>query len=366
MKEFFYKIVGAGLIYFGLWIYFTFFQTSFADKYPIAQQVEALADRPDKAVKLINQQLTQAELPLDLKVWLLNTAAEHYYQMWHFHKQLDVLQQAYKLTGSDHHKKRIVETKNLINRNQGERKLRQSYLDMRDTGMNKKLTGKVILAYVFVDDNLWSRWSNQDRLNAMSNADIATDWLQKSAKQYAINNLDFEQRFFFLSIPKRINNRNVRDEQYFAYITEQLLNYQKYPDLKTWLNYLTGGDKNSQVALIFHTNNDDRSFARTCGKGHCYFEHVQLITQYKANKLWHFQQVLPHELLHLFGAADLYNIENAKSYATTDIMNYYSSQLNYSSIEPITAWSVGWLTEAPKTPFKITTQREAYYGNHQH
>ncbi len=67
---------------------------------------------------------------------------------------------------------------------------------------------------------------------------------------------------------------------------------------------------------------------------------------------WATQQVQSHEILHLFGASDLYNIKAAKNYAMTDLMNYYSQELKYATIEPITAWAIGW-ANLPKTPFNV-------------
>ena len=60
-----------------------------------------------------------------------------------------------------------------------------------------------------------------------------------------------------------------------------------------------------------------------------------------------------HEALHLFGADDLYNIEQARYYAVRDIMNYPASILDASTIDDITAYSIGLTDQKPKTPFEI-------------
>lgn len=60
-----------------------------------------------------------------------------------------------------------------------------------------------------------------------------------------------------------------------------------------------------------------------------------------------------HEMMHVFGAADLYNIKDAGRYSVTDIMNFQSKQLENSNIEPITAYAIGWRKKPPMAPFDI-------------
>ena len=57
--------------------------------------------------------------------------------------------------------------------------------------------------------------------------------------------------------------------------------------------------------------------------------------------------------MHVFGAADLYNIKNATNYAVTDIMNYQSKQLQNSDVASITAYAIGWQEKPPNAPFTI-------------
>ncbi len=103
-------------------------------------------------------------------------------------------------------------------------------------------------------------------------------------------------------------------------------------------------------------------FARTCPASAqyqgCKYEYVMLTEKMNANhQSWAMTQTQSHEMLHLFGAADLYNINQAKDFAVTDLMNYYSSDLKYADITPITAWAIGW-GELPPTPFKVDVVKD--------
>ena len=130
---------------------------------------------------------------------------------------------------------------------------------------------------------------------------------------------------------------------------------------------VTGAD---QGVVIFHSNFDERSFARRCGMTHkriqtingipkvdyfslCKEEFVMLMSKVGRNRWDKLHYTQAHEILHLFGADDLYNIRDASNFALTDIMNFQSKKLDDSSIQPITAYAVGWQKQKPNTPLNI-------------
>jgi hypothetical protein len=132
---------------------------------------------------------------------------------------------------------------------------------------------------------------------------------------------------------------------------------------------------NFMAVLIFHisyfiTNQDQRSFARRCGYTHqrtrkingsiqtelfsnCTDEYVMLMEKVKRNRWDKLHYAQAHEIMHVFGAADLYNIKEAANYEVTDIMNFQSKQLEHSKISPITSYAVGWQKNKPLAPFNI-------------
>lgn len=60
-----------------------------------------------------------------------------------------------------------------------------------------------------------------------------------------------------------------------------------------------------------------------------------------------------HELLHLFGADDLYKVAGAENYYRDDMLHHPPNGLENIKISPITAYSIGALNSQPTTPFTV-------------
>ena len=105
--------------------------------------------------------------------------------------------------------------------------------------------------------------------------------------------------------------------------------------------------------LFLHLNKQARSFAWPCTYRWCEEEYTFILEPIKDPRWQSLHYTIAHEGLHLFGADDLYNIENAKTYATNDIMHYASRYLEDSEIDSLTAYAIGWSDFKPHTPFPI-------------
>ena len=105
--------------------------------------------------------------------------------------------------------------------------------------------------------------------------------------------------------------------------------------------------------LFLHLNKQARSFAWPCTYRWCEEEYTFILEPIKDPRWQSLHYAIAHEGLHLFGADDLYNIENAKTYATNDIMHYASRYLEDSEIDSLTAYAIGWSDFKPHTPFPI-------------
>jgi len=295
-------------------------------------------------------------------IWLYETQAQIHTNKYHFHFAIDSLKKAEAIDKQDNkYQQRIMHLSNLIEKNQTERKLRKSYRDARNTGIAKSLKNKVTIAYFYLDDNRWSKWSNKARLKNSNNLNQVLSWYKKQAKNYNISDLTFKTRYFFLRSPKGIGKEWIRNRTFFEYASKLLVNQLGYRSLNSFVESMRHHNPENDVAIVFHSNAKARSFAASCLKtviDNCKFEYVMLTEKMNDPASgWATTQTQSHEILHLFGAADLYNIEGAKNYAVTDIMNYYSKELKYASISPLTAWSIGW-NELPKTPFIVNEKKE--------
>jgi len=297
-----------------------------------------------------------------LKASLLEQQARIHASRYHFHYAINSLRQADKLDpNSSVYSKNIKRLQARIDSHQEERNLKTVYKDSRYSGIAKTLKHDVTIAYVYLDDGNWSKWSSKTRQKNNANLEQVTDWYHQQAQHYGISNLNIDVRYFYVKSPKGITKEWLRKPEFFHYAQGLIAQQLGYKSFKAFTNAMSDNNPYHHVALVFHSNNEARSFAMSCSNirnNSCKSEYVILTVKLNNNpSSWVTTQVQSHEILHLFGADDLYNIKDAKNYAVTDVMNYYSKDLKYSTIDPITAWAIGW-DSLPKTPFKIDLRKE--------
>ena len=315
--------------------------------------------RPEQKVQFTDYLATSSQNKLGKKVlvWLYEKQADIYERRRHYHHAIDSYLQAYALSQKMSYKIRANDLSEWIDQHQHERTQKTSYKDSRNTGIAKSLKQNVTIAYVYLDDRKGNKWSGKARMRNHHNITQVTKWYQREAKRYQIENLNIQVRYFFIKSPRGLSKKWLGSRAFFPAAVKLIASQLGYNGLNDFMQSIQGNDKQHQVALVFHSNSDARSFARTCPasamyKG-CQYEYVMLTEKMSCtHQAWSMTQTQSHEMLHLFGAADLYNINNAKDFAVTDLMNYYSSELKYANITPITAWAIGW-SELPTTPFTV-------------
>ncbi|WP_028112423.1 hypothetical protein [Ferrimonas kyonanensis] len=308
----------------------------------------------DLAYDEVKRLLPRVEEP-DVRRYLYAVKADIEVGRRHYHYAIHSLTQAQQL-GEPNRKvdEAILRLRNHIESMQQERQLDKQYRDARDNGIAASLTGKITILYLYLDDNRWSRWSGKQRLLNRHYLQQVVEWYQARAAQYGVAKPQISSRFFFLKAPRGISKEWLRSKQFFLDAQGLIANQLGYPSMSA---FVEAKAPSGQVAMVFHSNGDARSFALSCGNKqvspNCHYEYVMLTESVSsASAATYTPQVQAHEILHLFGAADLYRIESARDYAVTDLMNYYSDALRHASLDPITAWSIGW-SEAPDAPFII-------------
>jgi len=324
------------------------------------QEIDDLLKRgsDDTAMPLITALIHKINTEQNsLLVWLHSQQAQIHRNRQHYHYAIDSLKQAsLLLKNSWYIEKKISHLQASIDRQQKERTFNDSYSNSRNSGIAKRLKNDVTIAYIYLDDNKWSKWSAKLRQKNHFNIDQVTQWYQTQANHYDVDSLNIDVRYFYVKSPKGLSKEWLREAAFFKHAQSLIAQQLGYTDFKAFTDALANHNPYHDVALVFHTNNQARSFAISCANirhNRCKNEYVMLTEKMNHNPYsWATQQVQSHEILHLFGASDLYNIKAAKDYAVTDLMNYYSQELKYATIEPITAWAIGW-ANLPKTPFNV-------------
>ncbi|MCW8880070.1 MAG: hypothetical protein OQK51_23680 [Kangiellaceae bacterium] len=333
---------------------------------------------PDKRLTLIDTALSGVDkkahelTPFIRKLNVL--AAEIHESRWHFHFALNYLMAAQKLDFSKDIDRRIKRIRKHLAQYEEERNFNLDYIATRDTGPAKALKGKVLVAYIFIDDGIKTRWSKKSMQRSEAVLSSVEQWKKTKAKEYSISNVSFVNKSFIvrrnpnLKKYSGVSFRSSMDKvEKYIEIVMQTLGEKSVGNFIQKQMKLEGAD---QGVVFFHNNFDERSFAKRCGYTHirtfyvkgekkteyiskCQDEFVMLMNQVKRNRWDKLHYTQAHEMLHVFGADDLYSIKGAREYAVTDIMNYQSKKLSDSQIHPVTAYAIGWQKEPPKSPFKI-------------
>ena len=203
--------------------------------------------------------------------------------------------------------------------------------------------------YISEDDN---PWSYKDKLSVLRNQRISQDWLKTQAANYGTT-LNFHEGCYGLdqdicmkSIPPA--KGGPAECSYWIEYLFDILNY-KPMDFIDWVF-----DKYScpNVHVLIYANQIGRSYAMPFSNGgdKRHFLEGTILYRYFTNGIEYLDpHVIAHEILHLYGAWDLYQTheqtydrENmAKQHFSNDIM-HQSGDLNELQVGPLTAWLVGW------------------------
>lgn len=301
-------------------------------------------------------------------------AASIYKEKWHFHYAINSLQKSQNTLFSNKVDIQLKRLREHLSLNDSERHLYQEYVATRLSGPAKTLQGKILVAYVFVDNGVNTRWT--DRFIQQSNRVMKTvqDWKIKQAQAYNIESVNFVNKQFlvkrnpklkmYASLTSKSGENMIEG---FVSLVMEHLGAENVGDFIEREMKKVGAD---QGVVILHSNLDNRSFAQRCGYTHirttyengvkkvenislCTDEYAMVNSEVKQNRWDKLHYTQAHEILHLFGADDLYNISCAKEFALIDIMNHQSKNLRDSEISNITAYAIGWQDKQPVAPFKI-------------
>lgn len=302
------------------------------------------------------------------------SAARIYRSRWHVVYALEKYYAAQAHVFKNNIAEEIKSLESYRDKSESERLLHNDYIAYKYSGPAKTFTGKILVAYIFVDDGIKTRWSNKTKQQTLQSLALVQQWQQQKASDYAVSNIEFINKAFVakrnpsLIAPKNVSFKSTTAEiNQFADSIVQTLGAKNVGDFIKKQIEIAGAD---QGVIYFHSNLEQRSFARLCGYTHkklvyidgvykptliskCNDEFVMLTEKVKRNRWDKMHYTQAHEMMHVFGAADLYNIKNAANYALTDLMNSRSKNLEYTSIEPITAYAVGWQSKPPQTPFTV-------------
>ena len=244
-----------------------------------------------------------------------------------------------------------------------------------EAGSAKTLTGSTLVVNLFLSD-AESQWDSQSRTDAMEMLEEAFAFLTEEAARYGqeirLTQTD-KLGSYYLTFDQAVED----NLEYYQW-TDQMLPQNGFADFAALLEDAVkqAGEAYDNVAAIVHLNKPGRSYALPFHRGNeekYQAEHlVMFFNEDDSHPYYICPAAYAHELLHLFGARDLYDPDGqnaavkelAQSVCEDDIMLSISSYLYSRQVEDFTAHSVGWLTELPEefVPLAQVLSQEAEEG----
>ncbi|MBE6762087.1 MAG: hypothetical protein E7551_07340 [Ruminococcaceae bacterium] len=220
------------------------------------------------------------------------------------------------------------------------------FLSYREIGGSKKLVGDIIVIVFFVDDNQ-SSWTEEAKKQFIEKHNSAMQILLRLAKKNGVN-LKIRNAYGDITIPLNCTKDNYLEWSDSAVKRYNASNINEYQ--KIYKDYY----KCDECPILFVFNKSFRSCAISVNPLTQKYAELSIIS-YDCRT-----GSIIHELLHQFGAADLYFPSELK--ALVQKMNYESIMLTSSQhyIDSLTAYLIGWKNEVNDSAATILRKTSHY------
>ncbi len=225
-------------------------------------------------------------------------------------------------------------------------------LDKWHDGSAIELKGNIYILSVFITTPN-KKWTYDEKTDLVSSQIKAQEWLKKQAKLYGVD-ISFENGFYGLKSDIYVDEIKSIKEMYEARLdwVYQVLTKIGYSSPLEFLERLKNTKDCANALVIIYANESGRSYAVPYSTGRnkekYFFEGC---TVYRKDTYYQYTcaATIVHEILHLFGAWDLYKLDKtdkaraqkANELFHNDIMIGGTCDLETLKIDKLTAWLVG-------------------------
>lgn len=222
----------------------------------------------------------------------------------------------------------------------------------QNEGSAKRLSGNCLIVNIFVDDAA-SSWNNDDIDNALRYISDAAFFLENEAALYGAElKLNFTDKNSSVYIKTSKNISPSGDDLLWI---ELMFADTVYRTLEGCASSYFDLDSYDNWCVLIHVAKAGRSYAIPCNSD--YFDHEiysseRAVMFYSADASKPYYSVAAnyaHELLHLFGAQDLYedavtadSVTFIKHFFPNEIMFNIHDDIGTQAVSPYTAYRVGW------------------------
>lgn len=219
-----------------------------------------------------------------------------------------------------------------------------SHPSITNAGSARVLEGRIYVITFFVSETEWALEKKMDLFKQMRDAE---SWLEKTAMQYGktvrfVNGVHGLFEPFITDIVPDYNSGNPQNG-----IAEKYLRQAGCPVIgyKEWVKKNSGCDQ-SMVYII--ANKPGRGYANPLASGTS-DEHPEGAILFDSPDWPLYAGNIAHEMLHLFGAVDLYAVTPEMAGIDVKMENMYPKEIMHRShypmeelmISPLTAWLIG-------------------------
>ena len=233
-----------------------------------------------------------------------------------------------------------------------------------NAGSAKRLSGSIYVLSVFAGDKHWSRTGKEKLMNELYKA---AGWISREAARYG-KNVSFKYGTYGLDKTIKMaiapGHGTGNEDGRVAHKALETVGYKNIGQFYEWFK------KNEQCdncLIVVFAQGRGRSYAVPYTPEYHvdYFTESCVVYESYEDGTPHGAFGIAHEVLHCFGAEDLYETfqkpkiveEEAKKRYGDDIMHRFDYDINNLKIDEFTAWCVG-LTDTWKDEFEIFLQNK--------
>ncbi len=202
------------------------------------------------------------------------------------------------------------------------------FLSGRNVGASRKLRGNIATISCLIKNDA-NDFSEETQYKYFCASNQAHRWLEEQAKKYNVS-LKIQGYHFKIDAPKDMN------EDFSWEILKDFFNRDTMESLQEKYEFELNFDETPFLAVF---DQHSRSFAWMQRKAYPYHvNELSTISRYHDNYYW---QTIAHELLHQFGAVDLYYPDRIQQYADRYLGDSIMGD-SQREMDDLTAYLIGW------------------------
>lgn len=226
---------------------------------------------------------------------------------------------------------------------------------------HSKLYGDIYTLCFFVDTQR-DQWSEEEVAYYLGELENSQYWLMEEASVYGAE-INFINDYF-QTVEEVVEVPTVTSANSFRLLQEVMLQ-MSYKDYRDFLNFQQFDIEENKLSVLFFVKSNDRSHARN----YSHKKNLDTAIIYAKSTFGRVTShyTFSHELLHLFGAWDLYKGESQtldqatklkELFPNSIMINTWSNQENLE-VDELTAFLVGWAEEVEEEYLDFRPDRVA-------